>query len=128
MRRFLLLISLLAVVLVGLGDRSVALIKGRCIACEETVSALALLPTGSELPLRCCAKHAVPAYALELRFGESGTRKAGLHREPSPCPDFVIQAVPAVLPGVPLLAAGHAVEALPERYPAPLSRTCVLRI
>jgi hypothetical protein len=127
LRRILLLFSLLAVVLVGLGDGSATLLKSRFLAGQAILSTMGPA-SGLQTPPRCCAKHGVRTYAIEVRLGAFEALSPAPKGEPSPWPDVLAQVEPVAMAGVPSLSPGHLMESQPKGLPAPLQRSCVLRI
>jgi hypothetical protein len=129
-RRILLVFSIIALVLAGLGEGSAATLSRSLQGCEwqmgATTSGEDQAPSGNQ-PCPCHARHIIAGFALVPSRVDLSTSRQKPGKEPRPWPDFLLQAMPADSARL-TSCSGHPVTSMPARYPAPLARTCVLRI
>ena len=126
MRRFLLLFSLLAVALAGLGDGAAALMRSGAPR-NGIVSVKSKVPEGGRPPMHCHAKFAMPSFGLAPRRVRFGSPWQAPGREPSPWPVLAAGAVPA-LRGIAPAVGRRPLETCPGSLPQTLRMICVLRI
>jgi hypothetical protein len=129
-RRILLVFSIVALVLSGLGEGSAATPSRFSQGCEWQLGAIT--SGGDQAPSRnqpcpCRARHIIAGFALVPSRVDLNTPRQEPGKEPRPWPGYLIQAMPVDSARFPS-GSGRPVTSLPARYPAPLARTCVLRI